>query len=148
MQEDYPVLSFLVRRVWLGMRATIGEELARFQLTVPQFATLIILADHPDVSVSDVARHVGSSRQAANEMLAGLERQDLIVRSPHPVDRRKHVLEITAQGRKRLAEARPAVERRERELEAEIAPEHRAAVRKWLVQLAASCVADPFDPRS
>lgn len=132
-------LSFLVRRTWLAMRAAIGAELRAYNLTTPQYATLGIVAKHPGCSNSDVARRVGSTRQAANEMLAALERDGLITRAPHPSDRRSKQIRLTPSGEQRRAEAAKAVRRREAELEAAFSTQERAAVRAWLDGVARAC---------
>ncbi|WP_207401236.1 MarR family winged helix-turn-helix transcriptional regulator [Actinomadura roseirufa] len=135
-------LAFLVRSAWLGMRAAIGAELKEFGLTTPQYATLMIVQDHPGLSNADVGRKVSSSRQSANEMLAGLERDGLIERAPHPADRRTQQIQITEDGRALLRRARIAVARREAELEAGFSPEQRAAARAWLEGIAKVCAAE------
>ncbi|WP_327140300.1 MarR family winged helix-turn-helix transcriptional regulator [Nocardia sp. NBC_01327] len=132
-------LTFMVRTVWLTMRAAIGEELKAFGLSTSQYATLMMTDSHPGLSVADIAREVASSRQAANEMLGGLEAEGLIERSPHPTDRRTHQIHVTESGRKRLAAARIAVAARESELEARFTPEQQASIRDWLAGLAEAC---------
>ncbi|WP_203218284.1 MarR family winged helix-turn-helix transcriptional regulator [Nocardia brasiliensis] len=132
-------LTFMVRTVWLHMRAAIGEELKEFGLSTSQYATLMMADAHPGMSVADIAREVASTRQAANEMLGGLEQQGLIERKPNPADRRTHRIHVTADGRERLAQARTAVARRETELEADRTPEQRAAIREWLGGMGQAC---------
>ncbi|MEZ0106608.1 DNA-binding MarR family transcriptional regulator [Catenulispora sp. EB89] len=133
------VVSFAVRHVWLGMRAAIEDELAEFGLTVPQFATLMMLEGSPGLSIAEVARLCGSTRQSANEMVAGLEAHGLVERAPHPTDRRMYQLHATEAGLALSAKARPAVRRREDELEAGLSTEVRQAAREWMAALAASC---------
>ncbi|MFD6162011.1 MarR family winged helix-turn-helix transcriptional regulator [Nocardia sp. NPDC060256] len=132
-------LTFMVRKVWLNMRAAIGEELKTFGLSTSQYATLMMTATHPGMSVADIAREVASTRQAANEMLTGLEQEGLIERRPHPSDRRTHQITVTESGRTRLAEARIAVGRREAELEASFTPAQQAAIRDWLDGISDAC---------
>ncbi|QXJ26678.1 MarR family transcriptional regulator [Actinomadura graeca] len=132
----------MVRSAWLGMRAAIGAELEEFGLSTPQYATLLIVQDHPGLSNADIGRKVSSSRQSANEMLAGLERNGLIVRRPHPADRRTQAIEITEDGRALLRRARLAVARRETDLEAGLDEEQRAAFRSWLRGISDACVPD------
>ncbi|MEO3872743.1 MarR family transcriptional regulator [Nonomuraea sp. B12E4] len=132
-------LTFMVRTVWLNMRSAIGEELKAFGLSTSQYATLMMAGAQPGMSASDIARKVASTRQAANEMLAGLELEGLIERRPSPSDRRTHRIQLTEAGEARLAEAREAVARREAELEAAFTPEQRAAVRDWLEGISAAC---------
>ncbi|WP_067450109.1 MarR family winged helix-turn-helix transcriptional regulator [Actinomadura macra] len=135
-------LAFLVRSAWLGMRAAIGTELEEFGLSTPQYATLMIVQDHPGLSNADIARKVSSSRQSANEMLSGLERNGLIQRLPHPGDRRTQQIQITEAGRALLERARIAVTRREAELESGLDEQQRAAFRAWLEGIAEACVPD------
>ncbi|MEV7617885.1 MarR family transcriptional regulator [Streptomyces sp. NPDC089799] len=138
-QSHGPVLSFLVRHTWLTMRAEIGAELEGFGLTVPQFATLMMVRTSPGMSVAQLARSVGSTRQAANEMLAALVRDGLITRSPHATDRRTHQLHVTDRGSTRFEEALPAVLRREAELEAGLTREQREAALTWMSAVTAAC---------
>ncbi|MRH91536.1 MarR family transcriptional regulator [Nocardia sp. SYP-A9097] len=129
----------MVRKVWLTMRAAIGEELKAFGLSTSQYATLLMTDQHPGMSVADIAREVASTRQAANEMVGGLEQAGLIERQPHPTDRRTHRIQITDEGRKTLAAARIAVANREAELEAGFTPAQGAAIRDWLEGIAEAC---------
>ncbi|WP_194893585.1 MarR family winged helix-turn-helix transcriptional regulator [Catenulispora pinisilvae] len=136
---DDVVISFAVRHVWLGMRAAIEDELGEFGLTVPQFATLMMLDGTPGLSVAEVARLCGSTRQSATEMVAGLEAHGLVERSPHPTDRRAHQVHATQAGRELYQKARPAVRSREEQLESGLSPEARRAAREWMAVLAAAC---------
>jgi DNA-binding MarR family transcriptional regulator len=140
------VLSFLVRHVWLSMRAAIASELTHVGLGVQQFATLLMVDEVPGLSVSDVARKCGSTRQAANEMVAGLEADGLIARSPHPTDRRTHALSITGLGRERLAKALPAVRRCEDELQAGLTAEQKQAALGWMLSIVDTCDARDIRP--
>ena len=136
------VLTFLVRHAWLGMRAAIEDELEEQGLTVPQFATLMMLGEQPGMSIADVARAVASTRQAANEMIAGLEREGLVSRAPHPTDRRTHQLHLTSLGATRYEASLPAVQRREAALVAGLTPEQRDTVVAWMTSVAVACAAD------
>ncbi len=138
-QDSAGSLTFMVRKVWLNMRSVIAAELKEFGLSTSQYATLLMAEARPGMSASDVAREVASSRQAANEMLGGLELAGLIERRPNPADRRSHRIHVTEAGRTRLAEARVAVDRREAELEAAFTPGQRGAIRDWLEGVSAAC---------
>ncbi|MFG3257082.1 MarR family winged helix-turn-helix transcriptional regulator [Streptomyces sp. NPDC048172] len=132
-------LTFMVRRAWLNMRAAIGAELEEFGLSTSQYATLMMTAAQPGLSVAEIARRVASTRQAANEMLGSLEREGLIERRPNPSDRRTQQVHVTEPGLALLAKARIAVDRREAELEATLPPEQRRAIRDWLEGIADAC---------
>jgi DNA-binding MarR family transcriptional regulator len=130
--------TFLVRHAWLSMRAVVAEALTAHDLSVAQYASLMILDLQPGLSVADVARKVSSARQSANEMLAGLERADLIERRPHPTDRRVQQIYLTAAGRSRLNAARPTVLAVEERLSTGFTPQELAVVSAWLTRMAAA----------
>jgi DNA-binding MarR family transcriptional regulator len=129
-------LAFLVRHAWLSMRTVIAAVLAEHDLSVAQYASLLKLADEPGLSPAAIARAMASTRQAANQMLAGLERAGLIERTPHPSDRRTQRFFLTAAGAERLRAAAPAVRAVEQDLEAGVSPDEAAVVRAWLVRMA------------
>ncbi|WP_067833001.1 MarR family winged helix-turn-helix transcriptional regulator [Actinomadura kijaniata] len=136
MNADDVCLSFLVRQAWLNMRSVVDDALAAHDLSVAQYATLLVLDEQPGASVAEVARAVASARQSANELLAGMERAGLVERRPHPQDRRSQKIQLTALGRARLEAARPSVHARESELEAGFDQAQRAVVREWLARMA------------
>lgn len=128
-------LSFLVRHAWLSMRAVVAEALATHDLSVAQFASLLILDEAPGLTVADIGRKVSSTRQAANEMLAGLERAGLLERRAHPTDRRAQQVFLTSAGHDRLKAAAPAVTAVEARLEEGFSEAERAVVRRWLTTM-------------
>jgi len=129
-------LSFLVRQAWLSMRSAVDATLAEYGLSVSQYAALLVLEDQPGISLSDVARVVASTRQAATEMIAGLEREGLVERRKQ--NGRTHQVFLTDAGRRRLALARPKVRAREQLLEASLTEEQRSAARSWLAHMVAA----------
>ncbi|MEU4093555.1 MarR family transcriptional regulator [Streptomyces sp. NPDC026673] len=129
---DELCLSFLVRQAWLNMRGAMDGALSGLGLSVAQYASLLVLADQPGITIADLARAVASTRQSANELLAGLADQGLVERRRHPTDGRSQQVFLTDAGRERLDEARPVVRERERELEAGFSDEERRLARQWL----------------
>jgi len=133
-------VTFLVRHAWLSMRTVVAAALAEHGLSVAQYGTLLYLDEQPGDTVAEVARKVGTARQSANELLAGMERSGLIERRAHPNDRRSQQVFLTDAGRDRLAAAAPAVRRVEAQLEADFSPADRAAARGWLSRMVDSAV--------
>ncbi|BCJ51385.1 hypothetical protein Asp14428_28600 [Actinoplanes sp. NBRC 14428] len=127
-----PCSTFLVRHAWLSLRGAVSEELTRHDLSVAQFASLLMLEEKPGLTVADVAREVSTARQSANEMLAGLETAGLVERRPHPSDRRSQQVFLTDAGRQRLTEALPSVQAVEARLSAGFTAEELAVVNAWL----------------
>jgi len=136
-------LTFLVRQTWLSMRSAMDAALAEHGLSAAQYATLIVLDDQPGISTAEVARTVATTRQSANELVAGLVQDGLVERRPHPRDGRSQQLLLTDTGRRRLAAARPAVSAREQQLEAGLTEEERLAARVWLTAVTAKGQPEP-----
>ncbi|MET7393489.1 MarR family transcriptional regulator [Dactylosporangium sp. NPDC005572] len=130
--------TFLVRHAWLSLRGVVADALVQHDLSVAQFASLMMLEASPGLSVADVARKVSSARQSANEMLGGLERAGLVERRPHPNDRRAQQIYLTDAGRERLAAARPTVRQVEERLSAGFSADDLTVVRTWLARMAAA----------
>jgi len=130
--------TFLVRHAWLSLRSVVAEALVRHDLSVAQFASLLLLEQTPGMSVTDVARKVSTARQSANEMLAGLERAGLVERHQHPSDRRAQQIFLTPAGRDRLAAAAPTVRAVESRLAAGFTEDELKVVSAWLARMAAA----------
>jgi DNA-binding MarR family transcriptional regulator len=137
--ERHPLCStFLVRQAWLSMRAVVGEELTEHDLSVAQYAALWIVDKHPGVSVAELGRWMGSTRQSANELLTAMERAGLIDRPPHATDRRARQVRLTDAGRARFAAAEPTVRAVEQRLSAGFDPAELAVVQSWLNRMTAA----------
>ncbi len=134
---DYPAecSTFLVRHAWLSLRWAVAEDLVRHDLSVAQFASLLMLSQKPGMTVADVARAVSTARQSANEMLSGLERAGLVERRPHPSDRRAQQVFLTDAGRARLDEAMPTVRAVEAKLSEGFTADQLAVVHAWLKRM-------------
>lgn len=135
MTYPHACSTFLVRHAWLSLRGVVAEELAGHDLSVAQFASLLMLDQSPGLTVADVARKVSTARQSANEMLAGLEQNGLVERRPHPSDRRAQQVFLTDAGRARLAEALPTVQAVEARLATGFTAEELAVVNAWLTRM-------------
>jgi len=127
--------TFLVRHAWLSLRGVVAEALVQHELSVAQFASLMMLDETPGMSVADVARKVSTARQSANEMLGGLERAGLVERRPNPQDRRSQQIYLTDAGRVRLNEAVPTVRAVEARLAAGFSAAEIAVVTAWLTRM-------------
>jgi DNA-binding MarR family transcriptional regulator len=128
--------TFLVRHAWLSLRGVVAEALVEHDLSVAQFASLLLLRESPGMSVADVARKVSTARQSANEMLGGLERAGLVERRQHPTDRRSQQIFLTVQGQARLESALPTVQAVEERLSAGFSESDLAVVSAWLHRMA------------
>lgn len=80
-------------------RACAGR-LAPHRLSEGKFVLLFLLhGQSAGLAPHELAGRAGVSRATVTGLLDGLERDDLIARSPHPDDRRKIVARLTDRGR-------------------------------------------------
>ena len=133
--QDDGCVTFLVRHAWLSMRSVLAEALDEHGLSVQQYGTLLCVREEPGLTVADVGRVVGTTRQSANELLTGMERAGLVERRPNPKDRRTQQVHLTEAGAGKLAEATPAIRKVEDELEASFSKTDRATARAWLAHM-------------
>lgn len=74
-------------------------------LSVPQFRTLGFAHRYPGQSLSEAADHIGLTLPAMSRLIDGLVKCRLMMRRPHPADRRYVTLDLTARGRRLLESA-------------------------------------------
>ncbi|MEV4264969.1 MarR family transcriptional regulator [Kribbella sp. NPDC049584] len=132
---DDGCVTFLVRHAWLSMRSVLAEALDEHGLSVQQYGTLLCVRKDPGLTIADVGRVVGTTRQSANELITGMERAGLVERRPNPKDRRTQQIHLTDAGARRLDEATPAIRKVEDELEASFTAADRSAARAWLAHM-------------
>jgi DNA-binding MarR family transcriptional regulator len=97
------------------LRQRLDAELARVGITAPQNAVLLAVAGNPRMSNAELARAAFVTPQTMQAILVNLERDGLIVRSPHPEHGRVIMTELTAAGEQAVAggaKAADAVEKR------------------------------------
>jgi len=98
------------------LRQRLDTELARIGITAPQNAVLLAVAGNPRISNAELARAAFVTPQTMQAILVNLERDGLIARSPHPEHGRIIMTELTAAGRKAVAEGAKAADLVERQM--------------------------------
>jgi DNA-binding MarR family transcriptional regulator len=129
-------IGFLLVQAWHALSAAMDTALRPHGLTPPQYGVLSVLARDPGLSGADLARATNITPQAANEVLATLERKHLIERRPHPTHGRILQATLTDQGQRRLQAANPAVRALEAAIEDGFTADQIATVKTWLVEAA------------
>jgi DNA-binding MarR family transcriptional regulator len=104
----------------MGLRSLIDalhERLAQrgFDDVKPVFAFVLLASREHPLTVNDVAQLLGITKQAASKLAEAMERDDYLVRKPHPQDARAKLLHLAPRGRRVLQAAEDIY----RELEAE-----------------------------
>jgi DNA-binding MarR family transcriptional regulator len=75
-----PRLTYLVGRLNRVLRRRLGDALAPFRLSVPQYTTLSVLHARGNLSNAELAKRAFISPQAMNEVIQGLEARKLVTR--------------------------------------------------------------------
>src|SRR5919108_3630596 len=125
-------IGYLLSQAWHTLRTAMDAALRPHGLNSPQYAVMSVLVRDPGSSGADLARACNTTPQAMNGVLATLARDDLIERRPHPTHGRILQVTLSAEGRRRLEAATPAVRRLEAEIERDVPAAELAAVRAWL----------------
>lgn len=113
--------------------STIAEAYQRrFGLSIPEWRVLAVLARHPGLSATEVARLTRMDAVAVSRAVARLLAAQRLRRKTARDDRRRSVLAVTATGRAVYREVAPLALGYERELLATLGAEERAALDRAL----------------
>ncbi|MET7795121.1 MarR family winged helix-turn-helix transcriptional regulator [Streptomyces decoyicus] len=102
-------VGYLLKRTQAALRGAMDKVLREHGLTVPQYATLELLALHPGMSNADLARATFVTRQSGNVVLRGLQEAGLITRPATADHGRARPAHLTEEGSARLAAVQAAV---------------------------------------
>ena len=123
---DDPLLRFpgyALRRAANSTAAELSARLAKVELRQSDASLLMLVASNPGATSSALGRALGIERANMVPLLKRLEEAGLIGREA--IDGKSQGLRLTAEGQRRLAEARAIIEAFEDELVARVPPEHR-----------------------
>jgi len=138
--EDYRgeqgPIGYLLRQAVHAFNAAMETGLRKYGLTSPQFGALFVLAGEPGLSAADLARAMGTTPQAANLLVAGMESEGLITREPHPTHGRILEIYATEEGLRRFKAARPFIRRLEMQMVDGFDDAEVATIKRWLVESA------------
>ena len=123
---DDPLLRFpgyALRRAANSTAAELSARLAAVDLRQSHASLLMLVASNPGATSSALGRALGIERANMVPLLKRLEEAGLIEREA--IDGKSQGLRLTADGQRRLAEARSIIETFEAELVARVPSEHR-----------------------
>src|SRR5580693_1129143 len=98
-------VSRLARRLRVE-RTALGTP--ESELSDTQFAALSALERHAAMTPGELADHEKVQPPSMTRVIAVLEERHLVMRAPHPTDRRQVVLTVTEDGRALVVQARRA----------------------------------------
>jgi DNA-binding MarR family transcriptional regulator len=117
-------VSRLARRLRVERQA---EGLA--SLSDTQLAALSVLEKHAAMTPGELAEHEKVQPPSMTRVIAVLEERNLVMRAPHPTDRRQVVLTVTEEGRSLVVQARRRRDAWLAKRLKELTPEERAVLR-------------------
>jgi DNA-binding MarR family transcriptional regulator len=117
-------VSRLARRLRVERQA---EGLA--SLSDTQLAALAVLEKHGAMTPGELAEHEKVQPPSMTRVIAVLEERQLVMRAPHPTDRRQVVLSVAEEGRALVVQARRRRDAWLAKRLKELTPEERAVLR-------------------
>jgi DNA-binding MarR family transcriptional regulator len=132
-------LSVLANRV---TRAVARVYSRRFQLSAPEWRTMAVLGRYGAMTANSVVERTAMDKVRVSRAVARLLARGRITRRTDPDDRRRAILDLTAEGRAVHAEVVPMVLAVENDLLAALSPEERTLLDELLRKLEQSTPAD------
>jgi DNA-binding MarR family transcriptional regulator len=128
--------ALLIFRLARATGYRLAEALAALDMRTHEFAVLHHLQQAGPLSQQELGSALRINPSNLVGLLDALEGDGLVVRPRDPADRRRHVVELTAEGRRRLAKAKRAVATAERDLLAPLTEVERVQLNGVLERLA------------
>jgi DNA-binding MarR family transcriptional regulator len=94
-----PRLGHLLKQAYLQFTGFTTAALEPLGITAMEWAALLRFDEEPSLSQAGLARLLGIDRTTMVALVDQLEGKGLVTRRPHREDRRKNVVELTAEGR-------------------------------------------------
>jgi DNA-binding MarR family transcriptional regulator len=116
VDHSSPRLTYLIKRVEMVERARMEEVLRPHGVSLHQYTALSILERRGGLSSAQLARRHFVTPQAANQLVALLERDGLIERQPDPVNRKILRAWLTERGQVALKQCHSAVDGLEQQM--------------------------------
>ena len=91
-------LGVALRQAWAGYRRQLDQELAAAGFGdrgFPDGRVLRLCTDAPDVTISQIGRELGITRQGASKIVASLRDRGYVTLSPSPTDGREKIVTPT-----------------------------------------------------
>jgi DNA-binding MarR family transcriptional regulator len=130
-------LLYLVKRTAMVVGEATEPVLARFGLDNRTYTLLLLVDAEGPGSQQQLGTRLGIDRTTMVSLVDHAERGGFVVRRRNPADRRAYAIEMTPEGTRALAAARPEVEAAERALLAGLPAKDVAQAKRALQRLIA-----------
>lgn len=132
------LLGYNLKRAYILVQADFRAAMEDEDLTARAFTALSLVAAHPGISQSDLARRMGVERSGLVAIVDGLEGRGYVGRAAVPGDRRVQALSVTEAGAAAHARATQKVRAHEARFFAEFSEEERRALLTLLGRIRAA----------
>jgi DNA-binding MarR family transcriptional regulator len=128
--------TFLLKRLGFAAKEQSMEAYEQIGLRPYHFAILLVLGEGSAETQGSIADALGYDRGQLVGLLDELEEQGLIERRRDPNDRRRHVVRLTADGKRMLRRLRALAREIEDDFLAPLSDKERASLHALLLRLA------------
>jgi len=119
-------LGAALRSAWIGYQRLLEEEMAAAgfgERRFPDGRVLRMCASSSEVTISDIGRELGITRQGASKIVGALKQRRLVTLRTSPVDGREKLVTLTPHGKSYLEAQRRCARSIERRLTAAVGEE-------------------------
>lgn len=113
----------LLKLTNLVSRPFFGQLAKTYELSLNEWRTIFVLANHPGISSVEISLHTGLQQMNISRALASLRKAGRVVEVPDPRDLRRTLVSLTKEGVEIFQAIAATAKDHTRELFAEIAPE-------------------------
>jgi MarR family transcriptional regulator, lower aerobic nicotinate degradation pathway regulator len=128
--------GFLMVRLGMTFKARAIQQLEAAGFSQYHYSVLAVLGEQSRKAQASIADALGVDPSQLVGILDGLEARELISRQRDLDDRRRHVVSLTAEGRRQLVRLRRTIDRLEDELLAPLDAHSRKTLHTLLLRLA------------
>ncbi|MFF2045145.1 MarR family winged helix-turn-helix transcriptional regulator [Kitasatospora sp. NPDC058170] len=135
LQHIQSLPTWLVGRVAARGRGMVADAIAAEGLKLMHHAVLAAAAEYGPVTQADLGRRLAVDPKDMVGILNHLQQEDLVLRAPHPSDRRKNAVTVTPAGTAVLTRCAALAEAANAELLAPLTPDEQAQLMALLTRL-------------